>query len=583
MARDDAPKSPCERGASPLEALIMGNARDVLDATGLGEAMSVFASVLLEHQSVINRLNVFPVPDGDTGTNMAATVKEVVQELAGLPGSPSMESVCAAIAHGSLMGARGNSGVILCQILRAIAQRASSLKVITSADFAAGLQDGSIAARSAVVHPVEGTILTVASRAADAAVLCAASGGLCATLDAARAAAIEALYATPQLLPVLAEAGVVDAGGAGLVLLYDALLNVVANRALPDVLELPADVARRVAVEDVIGQAALLEPREDNGGDLRYEVMFFLETADEAIPAFKEVLAGIGDSVVVVGGDGLWNCHVHTDDVGAAVEAGLDVGRPREIRVSDLAKQTEEERWVREESAKVTDDVRPGVNRPVAVTDVVAVASGKGITRIFRSLGVDQVIVGGQSMNPSTNEILDALDAVRANDVVILPNNPNIYAVATQAAALTNKRAFVVETAGVQEGLAALLSYDPEAPGEENARAMSHGSKGVVAGEVTRAVRATMTDVGAVALGDYIGLSRSGIEFIAQNAPDALCGLLERLLRPEHEIVTLIEGLGVSEADVRKVTEWVREQHPGIDVERHHGGQPLYPFLVSLE
>jgi DAK2 domain fusion protein YloV len=561
----------------------MGNARDVLDATGLGEAMSVFASVLLEHQSVINRLNVFPVPDGDTGTNMAATVKEVVQELAGLPGSPSMESVCAAIAHGSLMGARGNSGVILCQILRAIAQRASSLKVITSADFAAGLQDGSIAARSAVVHPVEGTILTVASRAADAAVLCAASGGLCATLDAARAAAIEALYATPQLLPVLAEAGVVDAGGAGLVLLYDALLNVVANRALPDVLELPADVARRVAVEDVIGQAALLEPREDNGGDLRYEVMFFLETADEAIPAFKEVLAGIGDSVVVVGGDGLWNCHVHTDDVGAAVEAGLDVGRPREIRVSDLAKQTEEERWVREESAKVTDDVRPGVNRPVAVTDVVAVASGKGITRIFRSLGVDQVIVGGQSMNPSTNEILDALDAVRANDVVILPNNPNIYAVATQAAALTNKRAFVVETAGVQEGLAALLSYDPEAPGEENARAMSHGSKGVVAGEVTRAVRATMTDVGAVALGDYIGLSRSGIEFIAQNAPDALCGLLERLLRPEHEIVTLIEGLGVSEADVRKVTEWVREQHPGIDVERHHGGQPLYPFLVSLE
>jgi DAK2 domain fusion protein YloV len=559
------------------------DARVLLDATNFGGAMSVFASVLSDHQATINRLNVFPVPDGDTGTNMAATVKEVVQELAELPKPWSMSSVCTAIAHGSLMGARGNSGVILCQILRAIAQRASPLEVVTSVDLAAGLADGSTAARSALVHPVEGTILTVASRAADAAVLCASSGGLVATLDAAREAAIEALFATPELLPVLAEAGVVDAGGAGLVLLYDALLNVLADRALPVELELPEDVARRVALKDAHGITAVLEPFKDNGYDLRYEVMFFLETNDEAIPAFKEVWAGIGDSIVVVGGEGLWNCHVHTDDVGAAIEAALDAGRPREIRVSDLATQVEEERWVREESSKATEEILRDPNRPTPVTDVVAVASGNGIRRIFRSLGVDYVITGGQSMNPSTQEILEAIDAVSASDVVILPNNPNIYPVAAQAAELTNKRAFVVETAGVQEGFAALLSYDPEASGEDNARAMSEGPKGVVAGEVTRAVRATTTDVGEVALGDYIGLSRSGIESIAQNAPDALCGLLARLLRPEHEIVTLIEGIGASEADVRKVTEWVHDHHPGVEVERHHGGQPLYPFLVSLE
>lgn len=556
-----------------------------LGPRGLADAMRAFSAALHAHRGTLNRLNVYPVPDGDTGTNMALTAQAVVERLEGGDGEGSgvaMAEVCVAIAQGSLMGARGNSGVILCQILRGLASSFAGLETVDAPALVAALQAGSAQAREAVLRPVEGTILTVAAAAATGA---DAAGGvdLVAALEGARSGALEALWRTPELLPVLAVAGVVDAGGAGLVLLFDALLHVVDGRSLPDELELPEDVAALVASGLPAGEVEV-DPEGVRSAppSLRYEVMYFLEAADEAIPAFKEVWAGLGDSIVVVGGDGLWSCHVHTDDIGGAIEAALDVGRPREIRVTDLAEQVEEEQWVRQ-GATVQGGPADLPAGPPPRTSVVAVANGEGVRRIFTSLGAQDIVVGGQSMNPSTAELLAAVEAAVGSEVVLLPNNANILPVAAQVASLAGKPVRVVPTRGIQEGFAALLEYDPQCSSDENRAAMETAASRVVAGEVTRAVRASETPAGRVEPGDFIGLSRKGVEVVATTLEDATCGLLERLIEPDHEIVTLIEGAGSSPAETRKVTEWVRSKHPGLSIERHSGGQPLYPYLVSIE
>ncbi|MGH9293056.1 MAG: hypothetical protein ACRDZ6_09830, partial [Acidimicrobiales bacterium] len=300
------------------------------------------------------------------------------------------------------------------------------------------------------------------------------------------------------------------------------------------------------------------------------------------VAALREVWAGIGDSIVVVGGEGLWNCHIHTDDVGAAIEAGIDAGRPRRIRVTDLREQVEEESWVRQAEAKgPVPSEAPA--EPAPVTSVVAVSTGDGIGRIFHSLGVRHVVAGGQSMNPSTAEIVEVIEATPGGEVVVLPNNKNIFATAAQACEVARKPVRVVHTEGIQEGLAALLEYDPEAGSAENAERMAAAAAHVVAGEVTRAVRASESTAGSVEEGDFIGMSRRGIEVIAASASEAVCGLLERLLSDTHEVVTLIEGAGASAADTRRITEWLSERHPSLAVDCHHGGQPLYPYLVSVE
>jgi dihydroxyacetone kinase-like predicted kinase len=313
--------------------------------------------------------------------------------------------------------------------------------------------------------------------------------------------------------------------------------------------------------------------------DLRYEVMYFLEAPDETVPAFKDVWAGIGDSIVVVGGDGLWNCHIHTDDIGSAIEAALDCGRPRSIRVTDLLEQVEEERWVREGSGR--PDPEPPLRQ--VTTAVVAVATGEGVRRIFHSLGVQAVVTGGQSMNPSTAQLLEAVESAPADQVVLLPNNKNIIPVAEQVDALTTKDVRVVPTRGIPEGFAALLEYDPEAPVDENASTMAEAATNVLAGEVTRAVRNSACDVGPITAGDYLGIATSGIRAVAATAGDATTGLLLELLSEEHQIVTVIEGEGASAADTRRITEWLAEHHPGVACEVHHGGQPLYPYFVGLE
>jgi hypothetical protein len=305
--------------------------------------------------------------------------------------------------------------------------------------------------------------------------------------------------------------------------------------------------------------------------------MFFLDAADDTVPGFKDAWGELGDSVVVVGGDGVWNCHVHTDDIGAAVEAGIAVGRPHRIRISDLLEEAEEQAWVREQ---IGGDEPEG--EPVSCA-VVAVANGPGIVEIFRSLGVHRVVAGGQSMNPSTADLLAAVEAVPAGNVIILPNNGNIVAVAEQVDAQTDKTVRVVRTKSITEGFSSLLEYDPEGTADGNLGLMGEAAAAVVAAEVTVAVRDSGSEAGDIATGDHLGLSGGKVRVIASSLLEATTRLLDELLDGDHELVTLIAGDDADEITTARVVAHVEESHPHVEVEVHEGGQPLYPYFVGIE
>jgi len=550
---------------------------DRLAAADLGRAIATFGEALAEHQEAINRLNVYPVPDGDTGTNMRLTLTSVAEAVAGVDGG-DMSSVCKAIAHGSLMGARGNSGVIMSQLLRGMTEVIRDHEAVDADVLAASLRRASTLSYEAVQRPVEGTILTVVRESAEAAEAAVADGGsLVDVLARTREAGQESLDGTPELLPVLKEAGVVDAGGAGFLLLLDSLLHVVDGREVPPPPEAPEGAADRALASE---SAGVTPETGKHVSELRYEVMYLLEAPDESMPAFREVWAGIGDSIVVVGGDGIFNCHIHTDDIGAAIEAAIEIGRPRQIRVTDLLDElveVEEERWVREAVAPPEPDPEP------VPCGVVAVATGDGIRRVFLNLRVQQVVTGGQSMNPSTAQLLEAVEAVPADEVVILPNNKNIIAVAEQVDALTAKTVRVLPTRSITEGFAALLAYDPESTAEANVAEMRAHAEAVVHGEVTQAVRDSSCDAGPIAEGDWLGISRQGIEVVQPELGEAACALLDALVSEDHELVTIIEGEGSSPGCTRHVTEWLAEHRPDVEAEVLHGGQPLYPYLFGIE
>jgi DAK2 domain fusion protein YloV len=557
-----------------------------IGADDLRAVMGGYRDALRLHQTDINRLNVYPVPDGDTGTNMALTLEAVVSELEGVDPAAGLAEVCKAIGHGSLMGARGNSGVILSQLLRGMSERmgAAGAAGVGPELLVDAMTHAAELARRAVVRPVEGTILTVASAAADGAGA-AEGSGLVGVVEGARGEAADALARTPEMLPVLAQAGVVDAGGSGFLLLLDAFLLVLDGRPLPE----PSGVAAP-DLGALNGHLAVNATGGTGGGgelhavgDLRYEVMYMLAAPDDSIEAFKEVWAGVGDSIVVVGGDGLWNCHIHTNDVGAAIEAGVDAGRPSRIRVTDLDEQVEEERWVRESVG--APGAGPSIEGagPPPTTSVVAVVSGDGIGRIFRSLGVHHLVVGGQTMNPATADLVKAVESVASAEVVILPNNKNIEPVAEQVDSLSGKTVRVVATGSIVEGFAALLAYDPAADAATNSRSMATSAARVVPAVVTRAVRDSVTDAGEVHEGDYIGISRDGVVSVADNVVLCTRILLDRLLEPSHELVTLIEGEGARKADTRRIEEWLSEEHPDVALEVHQGDQPLYPYLLGIE
>jgi len=538
----------------------------VLRAPDLRAVVAAYRDGLRAHQEELNRLNVYPVPDGDTGTNMALTLESVCRELGE---ADRMDDVCRAIAHGSLMGARGNSGVILSQILRGLADTFLSDDVIGAGELATGLRHAADAAYQAVMRPVEGTILTVVRVAAEAAEAARDEGEptLDGLLERAGAAAREAVEQTPDLLPVLKEAGVVDAGGRGMTLLLDAFLHVVDGRPLPEpeVVEMPAIVQAHQRGEDV--------------SSLRYEVMYLLEADDGTIPALKDAWSAIGDSIVVVGGEGMWNCHVHTNEIGAAIEAGIEAGRPCKIRVTDLVDQVEEEQWVRDASAEGAEPA-PAVR---AATGVVAVGVGEGLRRLFHSVGVQEVIAGGQSMNPSTAQILEAVETVPAEGVVILPNNKNIVPVARQVDALTDRPVGVVPTQSVVEALAALVAYDPDAALGANVTAMGDAAGRVRAGEVTKAVRDSNAECGQISAGDWIAITRDGICAAKPSAADAAISLVDHLVDDDSELVTVLLGAEARNTETNRLREHLGLEHPHVEVEVHEGDQPLYPYLIGVE
>jgi len=535
------------------------------------------------HAPGINRLNVYPVPDGDTGTNMARTLDAVVAELDGA--AHEMQPTCQAISHGSLMGARGNSGVILSQILRGLAGTISEVKdgSATASQIADALKKASAAAYEAVLKPIEGTILTVVREAADGAAVAATGGAtLSATLQAARVAGRDALARTPDMLPVLKDAGVVDAGGAGFLLLLDSAIHVVDGEPMPEPDESGGPSAEQL-------EAVAQRHHEDGTVDvseLRYEVMFLLDLDDAKSSDFKQAWGSIGDSIVVVGGDGLYNCHIHTNDIGAAIEAPLLLGgRPKQIRVTDLFEEVSEEHAAREAElgAPITSRTHTSSLPPVTCA-VVAVASGDGLAELFGQLGVHGVISGGQTLNPSTAELLAAVERMNARQVIILPNNKNIIPVAKQIDALTTKDVRVVPTCSMPEALASLVSYDPEASAESNARAMTEAAESMATGEITQAVRDTNSDAGQVTEGDWIGIVRGdGIVSIAGTLVTSATQLLDHLIDDSRELLTIVTGVDATAAHTDQISAWVSENRPDVAIEVHAGGQPLYPYLFGVE
>ena len=547
----------------------------------LRSTVVTFRDTMKIHADGINRLNVYPVPDGDTGTNMARTLDAVVAELD--LADFELDSTCNAISHGSLMGARGNSGVILSQILRGLVGTLKGTTDLTATKVAEGLKAASTAAYQAVLKPIEGTILTVVRESADAATASAASGAsLVGMLRAARSAGKAALDNTPELLPVLKDAGVVDAGGAGYLLFLDSALFVVDGDPLPEPNEGDGPTeAQLELVSHRHGQDGALDVSEQ-----RYEVMYFVDLLDERIQDLKESWGEIGDSIVVVGGDGLWNCHVHTNDIGAAIEAALKLdGRPKQIRVTDLFEEMAEEHAIREAALKGEPSrTGAGFGLPAVTCAVVAVASGDGLAELFGQLGVQGVVTGGQTLNPSTAELLAAVEAVNADQVVVLPNNKNIIPVAEQLDELTTKTVRIVPTTSMPAALAALVVYDPEADADVNLEEMTEGAQAVATGEITQAVRDTKSDVGAITSGDWIGLVRGdGIVSVSGSLDGAARALLDHLITPGREIVTVITGRDANAGHTDALLAWIAEHRPDVQVEVHRGGQPLYPYLFGVE
>ncbi len=571
---------------SPAQRLVNSSVVPTLErlnTAALRESITTFRDTVRQHAQGLNRLNVYPVPDGDTGTNMARTLDAVVAEM-DTAADDDHDATCDAISHGSLMGARGNSGVILSQIMRGFAGTFKEQADVRGAKFAEALQAAAAGAYDAVLKPIEGTILTVCRESAEAAKIAADNGGsLAEVVRAARVAGKTALDNTPEQLQVLKDAGVVDAGGAGFLLLLDSVLHVVDGEPLP--VADPDD-----GTPGAVGAAfeSIARRHRDGSGALdvgeqRYEVMYFLDLVDDRIRDFKAGWGAIGDSIVVVGGDGLWNCHVHTNDIGAAIEVALDLGgRPKSIRVSDLFEEVDEEHAKRE--AELAASAPVAQELPVVTTAIVAVCSGDGLVELFAQLGVQGVVTGGQTMNPSTAELLESVQRVNADQVVILPNNKNIIPVAEQVGGLTDKTVVVVPTRSMPEALAALVVYDPTAEAHDTAADMVEAASSVLTGEVTQAVRDSTTSIGAVAEGDWIGLVRGdGIASIGATVEAAAMDLLDHLVGDEAELVTILTGSDALDATTSAIRAWLGDHRADVAVEVHRGGQPLYPYVFGVE
>jgi DAK2 domain fusion protein YloV len=536
--------------------------------------VDIATDALAEAREEIDALNVYPVPDGDTGTNMYLTVsaaRDAVREATG-GGDPEAElgPALAALSRGALLGARGNSGVILSEMLGAIARRIAHAEpgernALVMADALCRATDASYAAVGA---PVEGTMLSVSRAASEAAVEAAKDSGTRArdVFTAAAAAAREALARTPEQLPALREAGVVDAGGRGVSVILDAAETVLTGR-------------RPVPVTAPLGSHHIPVPHAVPAGDLTpdgpaYEVMYLLDAEDDAIPVLRQTLGPLGDSLVVVGGEGLWNVHVHVDDVGAAVEAGIEAGRPHRVRVTHFAEQVADSR------ARAT--TRTGRR-------IVAVAAGPGLAALFEEAGA-VVVEGGPGRRPSTGQLLEAITACGAAEVIVLPNDHDSVRVAQIAARTAEAdlgdavRVAVVPTPAQVTGLAAIAVHEPGRSFDQDVLEMTATARHARQGAITVAARQAMTMAGPCEPGDVLGVIAGDFAVVGQDLFAVATEVLDRLLGGGGELVTIVAGHEDAEGSLAtRCAGYVEEHHPAVDVVVYDGGQERYPLLMSVE
>jgi DAK2 domain fusion protein YloV len=529
-----------------------------LDAPTLRHWSAEVARALDAHRTEIDDLNVYPVPDGDTGTNLALTVRAAARALLEAPDTEDPKGCLTVYARGAVLGARGNSGVILSQILRGLADGCPPRSTVDGPALAGGLVLAAELAYAAVAAPVEGTILTVARAAAEAAKQ--ATGGLDAVVLAAARGAAQALARTPSQLAALGRAGVVDAGGRGLVVVLDALVAVVTGQAAP-----PVDTSP-VARDSRVLEAA----RETGSAEYQYEVQYLLDAEEEPVRALRAALAALGDSVVVVGtGDGLWNVHVHVNDVGAAIEEGVRAGRPHRITVTRFADQV----------AAASESAAPASTREG--TAVVAIAPDAELAELFRAEGV-AVVTG----TPSTGELLAAIDGSGAARVIVLPNHGDHTAVATAAATEAREagiRVAVVPTRSPVQGLAAVAVHDPTRRFDDDVIAMAETAATTRAAEVTVAVRDALTMAGQCSAGDVLGLVDGDVLLIGASVAEVATELVNRMLATGGELMTAILGADAPDGLADLLERHLAGTHPEVELVVYQGGQPVYPLLLGVE
>ncbi|MCM1497625.1 MAG: DAK2 domain-containing protein [Clostridium sp.] len=558
-----------------------------------------------EKKEYINELNVFPVPDGDTGTNMTLTITSAAREVANIK-EPTFANVTKAMATGSLRGARGNSGVILSQLIRGFCKELEGREEVTIEDIAAGFNRAVATAYKAVMKPKEGTILTVAKGLADkASELSATKKNILEFATEVLVYGREVLNRTPEMLPVLKEAGVVDSGGEGLMTIlegaYDALTGKISydfsNGYDSGVSEgRPAPDSSGLNTANSVG----IDRREIDTSHIKYgyctEFIIMLENEynRDIEDTFKSYLESIGDSLVVVSDDEIVKVHVHTNHPGLAFERGLTYGSLTSMKVDNMREEHREKvimeaekmaaQQAQERQAHRQEDKGNSESAKRKQYGFISVSVGQGMNDIFKDLGVDYLIEGGQTMNPSTEDMLNAIEQVNADTIYILPNNKNIILAANQAQSLTeDKKIIVVPSSTAPQGVAALISFDAGKSGEENLKTMTEEMANVKTGQITYAVRDTSIDGKTINAGDIMGIDDEGIKAVSADLLTAAKDLLKEMIDEDSELISIYYGAEVKEEDAREFADYVEETYGDCDVEFNYGGQPIYYYILSVE
>jgi hypothetical protein len=545
------------------------NARYVVDGQGFKRLVKAALVWLQRHQAAINALNVYPVPDGDTGTNMVLTMRSAWAEIEDSP-ERNVGRVARQMAHGALMGARGNSGVILSQIWRGFSRSLDEKEVLQNEDLADACREGSATAYKGVVKPVEGTILTVARAVADAADRAAErTDNLVSILERMVFAAHEAVVLTPSLLPVLEEAGVVDAGGQGLFIILEGMLRYMRGERVGEDVQLTESV-------DLLSEG--MSPGDTS---YAYDVQFLVVGDNLDVDGIRERIAQMGDCPLAVGDPTTVKVHVHVSDPGIPISYGASIGSIRDVVVEDMQAQYQD--FVVDQERSPATTVSTGTSQAIGDIGVVAVVPGDGLALVFQSLGVSAVVRGGQTMNPSTKDLLEAVEGLPTDQVVLLPNNSNVVMAAEQSRELTDKEVVVIPTRFVPQGVAALLALNYQADLETNVKAMKRAMEDVETGEVTLATRSATVNGVEVADGEIIGLHNGELEVNGQSVEEVARALLGEMVSRDREIITLYYGEDVSEEAAHALAELLEEDCPEQDIEVVQGGQPHYLYIISVE